>query len=171
MINGLDPSTAQITVNGLTPQRTTFFLKAITNGNKSNIVPVDITVCGLESLSTKNKTQQEFWNIYNSTLNDFGYSFINLTDFFEFEVGPSHDLCAQSTFLLFKDEACTQPWTETEKAELKNNGTTWLHIKDDFMFNDTLVYLQRTTRGKVSDVQKFNITTCGLEIIYSELSN
>jgi hypothetical protein len=124
-----------------------YYLQGRTNGNICDTVPVDLTVCGLEYLTTINRTEQLFWNYYNSTPNNFGFGSTNITDFFQFEVGPSHELCAESTFSLFKDWACTVPWTEPEKAELVNNGTTWLHIKDDFMFNDTIVYLQRKTRG------------------------
>ena len=86
-------------------------------------------------------------------------------------MGPSHELCAESTFSLCNDEACTLPWTDTQKADLENNGTTWLHVKDDLMFNDTTVYLQRQTRGQVAAVQKLKISTCGLEVIKSNIKS
>ena len=36
------------------------------------------------------------------------------------------------------------------------------------MYNDTSVFMQRKTRGKVTAVQKFKIASCGSEVIIND---
>ena len=89
-----------------------------------------------------------------------------MTDFYNYTVGASHDACSESTFELCFDFNCTEAWNQTEKAELITSGNeVVMRFKNDIMYNDTNVYLQRKTRGAVTAVQKFNFTSCGSEVI------
>ena len=98
LLDGLNPTIAKIMVNGLTPQRTTFWLQGRSNGNKGAKVPIDITVCGLEELVPANDSFLQIINVFEPNGTGIVLPFQNMSDFFNYSVGASHPACSESTY-------------------------------------------------------------------------
>jgi len=82
-------------------------------------MPIEVIVCGFETLETIDDYPVTFFNDISSFDTYKTLSNAVLESYFQFTAGPDSDmLCAPGPFAIFEDLSCKIPWTNTSMAEI-----------------------------------------------------
>ena len=114
-------------MDALTPQRTLYYVKGISDGDKFSAFPIDVTFCGLEEVVTINTTAIDRMFLYNEEDQNYTIPYTNISEYFEFSFDPllSHGECDATGekvdattygYRLCASEDCTHAWTDFDKA-------------------------------------------------------
>jgi hypothetical protein len=145
------------------PFKSTVVVRAKTNGNKSNTLGLEVTVCGLESVSTLSQTKE-----YKS-LKSGDSSQIDFSAWFQtsFDHSTSSTECTSLTYSLKKADCTTNidvSWQSVLQVDSANKV-----IKINAVSSNMDVCLVAKTKGGISSSRQIGIGVCGYETV--SLSN
>ena len=171
LVNGASPSTTSLSIKSGAALHTTVWLKGITDGGKYEVLELNFTVCGFESLWSYETKLQDHFYWYNLANPVQSFEWPTLNSFFGYlSTSRSRDSCNIPALQLYTDASLTTPWVfnpanPTVQLETFANGTQRINVYQSTKFTEINLWLGKKTLGGLQASVKFAFEVCGLETV------